>query len=81
MTASPRASSCAVPVKTIRKPVAVKRSATEAKLAAVERGYPQSEIQQQAYDWQRSIETGERTIVSVNKFNKDDIIRQAKASR
>jgi methylmalonyl-CoA mutase, N-terminal domain len=37
-------------------------------LAAVERGYPQSEIQQQAYDWQRSIETDERTIVSVNKY-------------
>lgn len=37
-------------------------------LAAVERGYPQSEIQQQAYDWQRSIETGERTIVGVNKY-------------
>ncbi|MDQ3023814.1 MAG: methylmalonyl-CoA mutase family protein [bacterium] len=37
-------------------------------LAAVERGYPQSEIQQQAYEWQRSVETNERVIVGVNKY-------------
>jgi methylmalonyl-CoA mutase, N-terminal domain len=35
---------------------------------AIERGYPQAEIQQQAYEWQKSVETGDRTIVGVNKF-------------
>ena len=35
---------------------------------AIERGYPQAEIQQQAYEWQRSVETGDRSIVGVNKF-------------
>jgi methylmalonyl-CoA mutase, N-terminal domain len=35
---------------------------------AIERGYPQAEIQQQAYEWQRNVETGERVIVGVNKF-------------
>jgi methylmalonyl-CoA mutase N-terminal domain/subunit len=41
-------------------------------LAAVERGYPQAEIQQQAYDWQRSVESGQRVIVGVNKFANPD---------
>jgi methylmalonyl-CoA mutase N-terminal domain/subunit len=41
-------------------------------LEAVELGYPQSEIQQQAYDWQRSVETGERVIVGVNKYASDE---------
>jgi methylmalonyl-CoA mutase N-terminal domain/subunit len=41
-------------------------------LAAVERGYPQGEIQQQAYEWQRSVETGERVIVGVNKYQRDE---------
>ncbi|MCC7479570.1 methylmalonyl-CoA mutase [bacterium] len=41
-------------------------------LAAVERGYPQAEIQQQAYDWQRAVETGRRVIVGVNKFANPD---------
>ena len=36
--------------------------------AAIERGYPQAEIQQGAYEWQKSVERGERTIVGVNKF-------------
>ena len=35
---------------------------------AIERGYPQAEIQQQAYEWQRSVESGDRVIVGVNKF-------------
>jgi len=36
--------------------------------AAIERGYPQAEIQREAYEWQRSIERGERVIIGVNKF-------------
>lgn len=36
--------------------------------SAIERGYPQAEIHQQAYEWQKSVETGERVIVGVNKF-------------
>jgi len=36
--------------------------------AAIERGYPQAEIQQGAYDWQRSVEKNERAIVGVNKY-------------
>ena len=39
-------------------------------LKAIERGYPQAEIQQQAYEWQRSVETKQRTIVGVNEFVK-----------
>jgi len=36
--------------------------------AAIERGYPQAEIQQGAYEWQRSVETGDRAIVGLNKY-------------
>jgi methylmalonyl-CoA mutase N-terminal domain/subunit len=35
---------------------------------AIERGYPQAEIQQQAYEWQLSVERRERTIVGVNAY-------------
>jgi len=35
---------------------------------AIERGYPQAEIQQGAYDWQKSVERGEHRIVGVNKY-------------
>ncbi len=35
---------------------------------AIERGYQQKEIQDSAYRYQREIETGERIIVGVNKF-------------
>jgi len=37
-------------------------------LKAIESGYPQSEIERSAYNWQRQIETGERVIVGVNRF-------------
>jgi methylmalonyl-CoA mutase N-terminal domain/subunit len=37
-------------------------------LRAVEEGYPQREIAESAYRWQREIETGERTVVGVNAF-------------
>ncbi len=38
-------------------------------IPAIERGFPQSEIANASYEYQRSIETGEQTIVGVNKFN------------
>jgi methylmalonyl-CoA mutase N-terminal domain/subunit len=37
-------------------------------LAAIERGFPQREIQESAYRYQRQVEAGERVIVGVNKF-------------
>ncbi len=39
---------------------------------AVEEGYPQREIAQSAYDFQRKVDSGERTIVGVNKYVSDD---------
>ncbi|MGI9037173.1 MAG: acyl-CoA mutase large subunit family protein [Pyrinomonadaceae bacterium] len=45
-------------------------------LKAIENGYPQREIQQAAYDYQRAVETGEAIVVGVNKFQieEDDTI-------
>ena len=37
-------------------------------LRAIETGYIQSEIQSAAYQYQRSVETGERIVVGVNRF-------------
>jgi methylmalonyl-CoA mutase, N-terminal domain len=37
-------------------------------LRAVEEGYPQREIAESAYRWQREVESGERTVVGVNAF-------------
>lgn len=39
---------------------------------AVEEGYPQRQIQDAAYDYQRSIEKGDRIVVGVNKFQKEE---------
>ena len=36
--------------------------------AAIEQGFIQKEIQESAYRFQRSVETGERTVVGLNKF-------------
>jgi methylmalonyl-CoA mutase N-terminal domain/subunit len=38
-------------------------------VSAVEQGYPQREIGRSSYEYQRSIERGDRTIVGVNAFN------------
>jgi methylmalonyl-CoA mutase, N-terminal domain len=38
---------------------------------AIEHGFMQREIQQSAYTYQREIETGERTVIGVNKFLTD----------
>lgn len=35
---------------------------------AIERGYVQQEIQDSAYHWQQEVESGERIVVGVNKF-------------
>jgi methylmalonyl-CoA mutase N-terminal domain/subunit len=37
-------------------------------LKAVEEGYPQRELGESAYRWQREIETGERVVVGVNAY-------------
>jgi methylmalonyl-CoA mutase N-terminal domain/subunit len=37
-------------------------------VAAIEKGYMQQEIQESAYRYQREVETSERVIVGVNKF-------------
>jgi methylmalonyl-CoA mutase N-terminal domain/subunit len=37
-------------------------------LKAVEQGFPQREIAESAYRWQRDVETGERLVVGVNAF-------------
>lgn len=41
-------------------------------LTAIEKGYPQKNIQDAAYDYQKSIETGDRIIVGVNKFQVEE---------
>jgi len=41
-------------------------------LAAIEAGFPQGQIQNAAYEFQRSVETGARVIVGVNRFQSDD---------
>ena len=45
--------------------------------AAIERGFVQSEIQDAAYLYQRQIESGERVIVGVNKFQREESMPQA----
>jgi methylmalonyl-CoA mutase N-terminal domain/subunit len=41
-------------------------------LRAIETGYIQNEIQTSAYEYQRAIETGERVVVGVNRFQQQD---------
>ncbi|MBI4375209.1 MAG: methylmalonyl-CoA mutase, partial [Elusimicrobia bacterium] len=41
-------------------------------LALIEKGVPQSEIQERAYQYQKEIETGRRKIVGVNALRVDD---------
>jgi methylmalonyl-CoA mutase N-terminal domain/subunit len=40
-------------------------------IRAIEDGYPQREIADSAYHWQREVDSGERKIVGVNAFKKD----------
>ncbi len=41
-------------------------------IRAIEQGYPQSEIERSAYNWQKEIEGKERIIVGVNKFEVEE---------
>jgi methylmalonyl-CoA mutase N-terminal domain/subunit len=41
-------------------------------LRAIETGYVQGEVQKAAYEYQRTIERGERVVVGVNKYQSDD---------
>jgi methylmalonyl-CoA mutase N-terminal domain/subunit len=41
-------------------------------IPAIEAGFPQSEIAAASYRYQKEIETGERVIVGVNRFQSDD---------
>ena len=39
---------------------------------AVEKGFPQREIQESAYQYQKALERGDQTIVGVNKYQMED---------
>src|SRR3989440_489592 len=39
---------------------------------SIEKGFPQREIQESAYQYQKSVERGEQTIVGVNKYAMED---------
>jgi len=41
--------------------------------AAIERGWPQREIQASAYRWQRDVEEGQRVLVGVNRFTSESV--------
>lgn len=41
-------------------------------LKAIERGFVQQEIQNAAYEYQRAVESGEATVVGVNRFTQDN---------
>src|SRR5262249_32555366 len=41
-------------------------------LRAIEIGFVQSEIERAAYDYQRAVESGEQTVVGVNRFKMED---------
>ena len=41
-------------------------------IRAIEEGYPQREIAESAYQWQREVDAGERKIVGVNAFNRSE---------
>jgi methylmalonyl-CoA mutase N-terminal domain/subunit len=44
-------------------------------LRAIETGYIQSRIQNAAYDYQRAVESGERIVVGVNRFRKEETVK------
>ena len=41
-------------------------------LRAIERGWVQQEIQSAAYDYQRAVDSGQATVVGVNRFTRDE---------
>ena len=44
-------------------------------VAAVEQGFPQREIARSAYEYERALERGERVVVGVNRFRKEESLR------
>jgi methylmalonyl-CoA mutase N-terminal domain/subunit len=44
-------------------------------VAAIEKGFPQREIQDSAYQYQKAVERGEQVIVGVNKYAMEDEAR------
>ena len=51
-------------------------------LAAIEKGYMQSEIQKAAYRYQRAIETKEQVVVGVNQYQiKEELTLERHAGR
>ncbi|MBI5548223.1 MAG: methylmalonyl-CoA mutase [Deltaproteobacteria bacterium] len=45
-------------------------------VAAIAQGFPQREIQEAAFAWQREVETRERVIVGVNEYVSEERVRQ-----
>lgn len=45
-------------------------------VAAIEKGFPQREIQDSAYQYQKAVERGDQIIVGVNKYAMDDELAQ-----
>jgi methylmalonyl-CoA mutase N-terminal domain/subunit len=43
---------------------------------AVEKGFPQREIQESAYQYQKALERGDQTIVGVNKYEMEDELQE-----
>jgi methylmalonyl-CoA mutase N-terminal domain/subunit len=41
-------------------------------VAVIESGWMQEQIEQASYDWQRAVDSGEKTVVGVNRFQQDD---------
>jgi len=41
-------------------------------LAAIDRGYPQMEVSNASYEFQKRVESGERGVVGVNRYRTDD---------
>jgi methylmalonyl-CoA mutase N-terminal domain/subunit len=41
-------------------------------VAAIEKGFPQMEISDAAYKYQRQIDSGEKVMIGINKYNSDD---------
>ena len=41
-------------------------------IRAIEQGFVQAEVQNAAYDYQRQVESGERVIVGVNRFQSEE---------
>jgi len=44
-------------------------------IAAIEQGYPQREIHNSAYNWQKQVEAKKRTVVGVNRFQVEETMR------